>query len=123
MSVPSQPPPYYGSTQTYIYYPDPALPLSTVNYCAQSCAIPLFRVQPNDRSAADSVSFNSGKTLYSSQSNNYNVYQNVSTVGIVYTSAPGGGKPFPIFRSHTDYVKYKRMQTLLTQNYASDTQL
>jgi len=122
MSVPSQPPPYYGSTLTYIYYPDPALPLSTVNYCAQSCGVLLFRKQPDDRSASDSVYFNSGKTLYSSESNNYNVYSNGPS-GVVYTPPPGQGTPFPTFRSHTDYIKYKRMQTLLTQNYASDTQL
>ena len=122
MSVPSQAPPYYGSTQTYIYYPDPALPLSTINFCSQDCSVLLFRKQPNDRSASDSVSFNSGKTLYSSESNNYNVYQNVPNVGIVYTSAPGSGTPFPTFRSHTDYIKYKRMQTMLTRNYTTDTQ-
>jgi|UniRef100_A0A6C0LMD4 hypothetical protein len=107
MSVPSQAPPYYGSTQTYIYYPDPALPLSTVNYCAQSCDVLLFRKQPNDRSGADSMNFKEGKTLLAGYSN---------------TTPPVQGTPFPTFRSHTDYIKYKRAVTVLTQNYASDTQ-
>jgi len=110
----------YTST-AYVYYPDPALPLSTVNYCAESCGVLLFRKQPNDRSAADTTYFTGGKALYSSESNNYNVYSYAPSTGIVYTSAPGGGTPFPTFRSHADYIRYKRMNTLLTQNYASDT--
>jgi len=121
MSVPSQAPPYYGSTQTYIYYPDPALPLSTVNYCAQSCDVLQFRKQPNDRSSADSTSFKEGKTIFSAYSNNFNLY-NTSSGVVTYTSPPGQGTPFPIFRSHTDYLKYKRATTVLTQNYKSDTQ-
>lgn len=110
-----------SSNSVYIAYPDPVLPLSTVNYCAQSCDVLLFRKQPDDRSASDVTYFNGGKALFSSESNNYNVYT-VSSTGIKYTSAPGGGTPFPTFRSHTDYIRYKRMNTLLTQNYASDTQ-
>ena len=90
------------SNVAYVYYPDPALPLSTVNYCAQSCDVLLFRKQPNDRSASDTTYFTGGKTLFSSESN-----------------APVG-TPFPSFRSHADYIRYKRMNALLTLNYASD---
>jgi len=67
----------------------------------------LFRKQPDDRSAADSMTFNQGKTLLAGYSN---------------TTPPVRGTPFPTFRSHTDYIKYKRAVTVLTQNYASDTQ-
>jgi len=107
MSVPSQAPPYTGSNQTYIYYPDPALPLSTVRYCAQSCDVLLFRKQPDERSSADSLKFKEGKTLLAGYAN---------------SAPPVQGTPFPTFRSHTDYIKYKRAVTVLTQNYASDTQ-
>ena len=107
MSVPSQAPPYTGSNQTYIYYPDPALPLSTVTYCAQSCDVLLFRKQPDERSSADSLKFKEGKTLLVAYSN---------------ATPPVQGTPFPTFRSHTDYIKYRRAVTVLTQNYASDTQ-
>ena len=108
-------------TTGYVFYPDPVLPLSTVNYCAQSCDVLQFRKQLNDRSSADSTTFREGKTIFSAYSNNYNVYT-VSSSVVTYTSPPGQGTPFPTFRSHADYIKYKRMTTVLTQNYKSDTQ-
>jgi len=53
------------------------------------------------------MNFKEGKTLLAGYSN---------------TTPPVQGTPFPTFRSHTDYIKYKRAVTVLTQNYASDTQ-
>ena len=67
----------------------------------------LFRKQPDERSSADSLKFKEGKTLLVAYSN---------------ATPPVQGTPFPTFRSHTDYIKYRRAVTVLTQNYASDTQ-
>jgi len=53
------------------------------------------------------LKFKEGKTLLAGYSN---------------STPPVQGTPFPTFRSHTDYIKYKRAVTVLTQNYASDTQ-
>ena len=97
------------------------LPLSTVQGCVQTCAIPLNVKQPGDRSSADQTAFLAGKALYGNEQGVYGRYTNVSTiVPSVYTIRPGVS-PFPTFRTGADYIRYKKMNVLLTQNYASDT--
>jgi len=98
------------------------LPLTPMSTCVQTCAIPLFVKQPYDRSSSDLTSFLAGKALYGNEVGVYNRYTYVSSINTaIQTIKPPAG-PFPTFRTNADYIRYKKMNVLLTQNYTADTQ-
>jgi hypothetical protein len=97
------------------------LPLTVVSSCVQTCAIPLNVKQPYDRSSSDNTDFLAGKALYGNEQGVYGRYTYVSSIiPAVYTIQPGVS-PFPTFRTNADYIRYKKMNVLLTKNYTADT--